>query len=119
MYVQSSIDYFSSGDTRESLGRVVNAFMGALEYIESDGEVQIIFDGGGTQAAAEFDKPDHKYHELFEKVRKRMTGVCSYCAGALKVKDKIEAANLPFSDQFKGHPSCKQLIEQGFDVLTF
>jgi hypothetical protein len=45
--------------------------------------------------------------------------VCSYCAGAFKVKDKIEAANLPLSDQFKGHPSFKQLIEQGFNILTF
>ncbi len=46
-------------------------------------------------------------------------GVCSYCAGAFKVKDKIEAANLLLSDQFKGHPSFKQLIDEGFDVLTF
>jgi hypothetical protein len=35
------------------------------------------------------------------------------------VKDKIEAANLPLSDQFQGHPSFKQLIDQGFEVLTF
>jgi hypothetical protein len=109
----------AAGDTHESLGRVVNAFMGALEYIESGGDVQIIFDGAGTQAAAQFAKPDHKYHDLFEKVRGHVAGVCSYCAGAFKVKDKIEAAKLPLSDQFQGHPSFKQLIEQGFDVLTF
>jgi hypothetical protein len=109
----------AAGDTHESLGRVVNAFMGALEYIESGADVQVIFDGAGTQAAAEFAKPDHKYHELFEKVRERVSGVCSYCANAFKVKDKIEAAKLPLSDQFKGHPSFKQLIEQGFNVLTF
>ncbi len=64
-------------------------------------------------------KPDHKYHELFEKVRNRISGVCSYCAGAFKVKEKIEAANLPLSDQFKGHPSFKQLIDRGFDTLAF
>ena len=46
----------AAGDTHESLGRVVNAFMGALEYIESGSDVQIIFDGAGTQATAEFDK---------------------------------------------------------------
>jgi len=109
----------AAGDTHESLGRVVNAFMGALEYIENSGEVQIIFDGAGTQAAAEFAKSDHKYHELFEKVRPRISGVCSYCAGAFKMKEKIEAAKLPLSDEFKGHPSFKQLIEQGFNVLTF
>jgi hypothetical protein len=52
-------------------------------------------------------------------VRKRISSVCSYCAGAFRVKEKIEAAKLPLTDQFKGHPSFKQLIEQGFDVLTF
>lgn len=109
----------AAGDTHESMGRVVNAFMGALEYIESGGDTQIIFDGAGTQAASEFAKPDHKYHDLFEKVRKRVSGVCSYCAGAFKVKDKIESAGLPLSDQFRGHPSFKQLIDEGFDVLTF
>jgi hypothetical protein len=35
----------AAGDTHESLGQVVNALMGALEHLESDGEVRIIFDG--------------------------------------------------------------------------
>lgn len=69
----------AAGDQPESLDRVVNALMGALEYIESGSEVQVIFDGAGTQAAAELAKPDHKYHDLFAKVRDRVTGVCSYC----------------------------------------
>ena len=51
----------AAGDTHESLGRVVNAFMGALEYIESGSEVPIIFDGAGTQAAAEFAAPDPQF----------------------------------------------------------
>lgn len=109
----------AAGDTPESLGRVVNAFMGALKYIESGGDVQIIFDGAGTQAAAEFAQSNHKYHELFENVRGRVSGVCSYCAGAFKVKEKIEAAKLPLSDQFQGHPSFKQLIDNGYTLLTF
>jgi hypothetical protein len=85
----------AAGDQPESLDRVVNALMGALEYIESGSEVQVIFDGAGTQAAAELAKPEHKYHDLFAKVRDRVTGVCSYCAGAYDVKDKIEAWKLP------------------------
>ena len=54
-----SIRYPAAGDSDESLGRVVNALMGALEHIESGADVQIIFDGAGTQAAAEFARPDH------------------------------------------------------------
>ena len=114
-----SIRYPAAGDSDESLGRVVNALMGALEHIESGGEVQIIFEGAGTQAAAEFAKSEHKYNELFERVRSRITGVCSYCAGAYGVKDQIEACQLPLAEEFEGHPSFKQLLDSGYSVLTF
>jgi hypothetical protein len=109
----------AAGDTPESLGRVVNALMGALEYADSGDDVQIIFDGAGTQAAAGFAQPDHKYHELFQKVRGSIAGACSYCAGAYEVKERLEAAQLPLLDEFKGHPSLKQLIDAGYTLLTF
>ncbi len=110
----------AAGDTHESLGRVVNAFMGAYEYgQESGGEAKIIFDGAGTQAAAEFAKADHKYHELFEKMRGQIEGACRYCAGAFDVTDKIKDAKIPLIDEFKGHPSFKKLIDDGYQVLVF
>lgn len=61
----------ASGDNRESLGRVVNALMGAYEMMESGSEVKMIFDGAGTQAAVELSAPDHKYHDLFKLVQKQ------------------------------------------------
>lgn len=109
----------AAGDAPESLGRVVNGLMGALEFAETGGEVKIIFDGAGTQGAATLAAPEHKYHELFEKVRSKIAGVCSYCAGAYQVKEKIAAANLPLLDEFKGHPSFKRLIDDGYALLTF
>ncbi len=109
----------AAGDTPESLGRVVNAFMGALEYSKGDGEAKIIFDGAGTQAAAEFAKKEHKYNDLFEKVRGQIEGACSYCAGAFEVTAKIEEAKIALLDEFKGHPSFKNLIDDGYQVLVF
>lgn len=109
----------AAGDQPESLGRVVNALMGAYEYIESGAEVKIIFDGAGTQAAAALANPEHKYHDLFTKTRSRISAVCSYCAGAYEVKEKIAAANLPLVDEFKGHPSFKRLIDSGYQLLVF
>jgi len=108
----------AAGDTHESLGRVVNALMGALEYVESGDPVQVVFDGAGTQAAAALAGADHKYHELLEKVRPKII-VCSYCAGAYEVTEKIKSANLPLVDEFKGHPSFRKLIEDGFQLLVF
>ncbi len=109
----------AGGNTPESLGRVVNGLTGALEFLESGSEVQVIFDGAGTRAAAGLGKSDHKYHALFEKVRSRITGVCSYCAGAYQVKDEILALNLPLATEFKEHPSFKRLIDEGYAILTF
>jgi hypothetical protein len=57
----------ASGGSPESLGRVVNALMGAYGVMESGHEVKIIFDGAGTQAAAALSAPDHKYHDLFKQ----------------------------------------------------
>ncbi len=42
----------AAGDTLESLGRVVNALMGALEYVESGDPAQVVFDGAGTLRCA-------------------------------------------------------------------
>ena len=109
----------AAGDTHESLGRVVNAFMGALEYAKENAETKIIFDGAGTQAAAEFAKSNHKYHELFEQVREQIEGACSYCANAFEVKDKLTEAKIELIDEFKGHPSFKKLIDDGYNVLVF
>jgi len=109
----------ASGDNPESLGRVVSGLMGAYEMMESGREVKIIFDGAGTQAAAALSAPDHKYHELFKLVQSKVSGICSYCANAFGVAPKIEQANLPFADDFKGHPSLNNLLEQQYQILTF
>ena len=109
----------ASGDGPESLGRIVNALMGAYEMMESGQEVKIIFDGAGTQAAASLSEPNHKYHDLFKLVQSKVSGICSYCANAYGVAPKIEQANLPFADEFKGHPSFKNLLEGQYQILTF
>lgn len=109
----------ATGEEPESMGRVVNALMGAYEYAEANEEIRIIFDGAGTQAAAAFADPDHKYHELYQKVRSKVTGACSYCADAYEVTEEIKKADIALIDEFKGHPSFKKLIDEGFTLLTF
>jgi hypothetical protein len=119
MMLKAAFVILASGDSPESLGRVVNALMGAYEMMESGQEVKIIFDGAGTQAAAALSAPDHKYHDLFRLVKGKVSGICSYCANAYGVAPKIEQANLPFAADFKGHPSLKELLEEQYQILTF
>ena len=59
----------SDTDTREGLGRVVNAMITTKEFKDAEDEVRLIFDGAGTKWVGVLAKPDHRYHELFEAVR--------------------------------------------------
>jgi hypothetical protein len=105
-------------DTAESMGRMANALTVASEGKEAGDEVRVVLDGAGTKWAAELASEDHKYHRLFEDVRDE-TGACVYCARAYKVKDQVEAIGIELLDEYKGHPSVRRLIADGYEVVTF
>jgi hypothetical protein len=42
-----------------------------------------------------------------------------YCSRAYGVKDAVEAAGIPFLDEFRGHPSLRSLVASGHQVITF
>ncbi len=52
-------------------------------------------------------------------VRETIAGVCQYCAGAYSVADKVRSAGFELIDEYEGHPSLRQLIAQGFYIVTF
>ncbi len=52
-------------------------------------------------------------------MRGQIEGACSYCANAYEVTDKVKEAKIPLIDEFKGHPSFKQLIDAGYQVMVF
>ncbi len=109
----------ADGESAESLGRVVNAFMVARELKDADDEVTVVFDGAGTRAASAFADQSHDYNELFEAVRDKVAGACEYCAGAFQVKEEVQEAGIALLDEYKGHPSVKKLIDQGYEVVSF
>lgn len=109
----------ADGESRESLGRVVNALMVAREAKDSGDEVTVVFDGAGTRAASSFANPSHDYNELFEAVRDTVSGACDYCAGAFGVKQEVQDVGIDLLDEYKGHPSVRKLLEQGYQVVSF
>jgi len=104
--------------TVEASGRMANGLTLAKEAIEAGDEVSFIFDGAATKWIAELASEEHKYHRTFEAVRER-AGACVYCARAFKVLDQVEAAGVALLDDYKGHPSLRQLIADGYAVVTF
>src|SRR5574341_905301 len=106
-------------ETHEGLGRVANALEAVKELKGAGDEVQLIFDGAGTEWVPELSNPEHMANPLFSSVRDRIVGVCDFCAGAFGVKEKVGECKLPLLSEFEGHPSIRKLISGGYQIITF
>ncbi len=105
-------------DTPEATGRMANALTLAKEGKEAGDEVRVVLDGAATKWAPELRREDRKYHRLFTDVRDEI-GACVYCARAYGVKNELESIGVELLDEYKGHPSVRQLIVDGYEVITF
>lgn len=113
-----AIIVFSDTNTIEGMGKVSNAFMLALESIEHGDKLKIIFEGAGTKWIGELEEENHKMHGLYKMVKEHITGACSYCAGAFGVKNKIIKSGIPLLAEFKEHPSLRNLIVEGYQIIS-
>ena len=106
-------------DGFESMGRMANALTAVMEFKDAGDDVKLIFDGAGVMWIREHAKPEHRYHAPYEELRGQIAGVCEYCAKAFRVTDAVEAQELPYADEHKGHPSFRRLLMEGYHVLNF
>jgi len=106
-------------ETKGDMGRMANALATVQDFKQSGDDVQLILDGAGVRWIGELEKPDHKYHDVYAEVKDRLGGVCRYCADAFGVADQVEASDATFADDFKGHPSFRSLMADGYQVITF
>jgi len=106
-------------ETHADLGRVVNALVTVKVAKEAGDQIRLIFDGAGTQWIGELADPRHRSHALYEAVEGQITGVCQYCAKVYSATDAVQAAGVPLLDEYQQHPSLRNLIAEGFQVLIF
>lgn len=117
--MKAAMILFADTDRPEGMGRMANALTSAREFSEAGDEVVVIFDGAGVKWVPELADEGHKYHGLFDEVRDVVAGACVYCSRAYGVKDQVERAQIPFLDEFRGHPSIRSLVVEGHTVITF
>lgn len=118
---KTALIVFAGTDGHSDLGRVFNALETAKEFKE-DGEgddVELIFDGAGTEWVPELENPEHDAHELYASVKDVVAGACKFCSKSFGVYQEIEETDVEFLDDFDGHPSIKTLIDEGYEVVTF
>jgi len=100
-------------------GRLANALEAATEFAETDGDdVEVVFDGAGTQWIPVLEDPESDYHELYNAVKDDAV-VCDFCASAFGVDDAVEASGLTVRSEYDGHPSIRDLVAEGYEIITF
>jgi hypothetical protein len=79
----------------------------------------LIFDGAGAASAVAIADPEHRLHRLYTIVDDNIAGVCRYCARAFHVLEQAEALQLPLLAEYNQHPSLRQRVADGYEVVTF
>ena len=116
---KAAVVILAGTEGHENLGRIVNGLETAKEFAENEAdELELIFDGAGTQWIPELEDEDSDQHELYQAVRDD-TSVCDYCSGAFGVEDAVAESGLVTLDDHDGHPSMRSLVADGYDVITF
>ena len=106
-------------ETHESLGRVVNALELAKELQDHEDEVKIVFDGAGTEWIPELEDEEHDAHPLYNAVKDSIHGACRFCSKAFGVIKEIKSSDVDLLDEYDQHPSLRNFIVDGYEVITF
>ena len=115
---KTAVVILAGTETHADLGRLVNGLETAKEFSENGDEVNLIFDGAGTQWIPELEDEDSDYHELYQTVRDD-AAACDYCSGAFGVADAVADSGIVTLDDHDGHPSIRSLVDDGAEVITF
>lgn len=116
---KAAIVVLAGTEQKSDLGRVVNALETVREFDQEGDDVELVFDGAGTQWVAELEEEDHDYHSLYESVSEHAS-VCDYCAQAYGATDAVEESDdAEITDEFDGHPSVRSFVEDGYEVITY
>ena len=117
--VNAAVVILAGTESHSDTGRLVNGLEAAREFAENDeDELELIFDGAGTQWIEELEDEDHDYHDLYQSVRDE-AAVCDYCAGAFGVDEVVQDAGLVTIDENEGHPSIRSLVDDDYEIITF
>ncbi|WP_394739893.1 hypothetical protein [Natronococcus roseus] len=114
----AAIVILAGTESASDLGRVVNGLQTAKEFDDAGDDVEILFDGAGTQWVGELEDEDHDYHALYAQVAEHAQ-VCDYCAGAYDVEDEVEASEAEPAGEYEGHPSIRSLVSDGYEIITY
>ncbi|MBI3109843.1 DsrE family protein [Candidatus Daviesbacteria bacterium] len=106
--------------SHENMGRASHALLYAKQSLEAGLEVKLIFDGGGTEWAAEMTKQSSHFHKLYKELIEAgvVFSLCESCAKAFKVEEELKAMEDLINEEDQGHPDIGKHLASGWDVIT-
>ncbi|WNQ09583.1 hypothetical protein MJA45_18335 [Paenibacillus aurantius] len=100
------------------VGKAVHGLLYGQELHEQGFEVDILFDGAGTEWPNELSKANHPFNGLYKQVVKSgiVKGGCQACSGFHDVENEIQEAGVPLvgHEETGGHLPFAQYIKDGY-----
>jgi len=116
---RAAVIILAGTEGHENAGRLVNGLETAKEFAETAGdEVDVIFDGAGTEWIPELEDEESDYHDLYQTVRDD-AAACGFCAGAFGVEAAVADSEVVTLEDHDGHPSIRSLVDDGYEIITF
>jgi len=109
---------YADTESHADLGRLTNALTTAKEFIDAGDEVEIVFDGAGTQWVPELEDDSHTAAPLYQSLKEHASA-CEFCAGAFDVEAEVTESGVDRRAEYEGHPSVRALVDDGYEVITF
>ncbi|MCR2805635.1 hypothetical protein [Paenibacillus soyae] len=103
---------------QHDVGKAVHGLLYGDELHDAGFEVEIVFDGLGTQWPEAFNQLEHPFHPLFKKVMKKgiIKGGCQACSTFFDVGEQVENAGLALvgNEATGGHIPFVRYMKDGF-----
>lgn len=112
--MRAAIVVLAGTEGHENRARITNALETAKEFKDAGDEIQVIFDGAGTQWIEELEKESSDMHEIYSAVSED-SKACSFCASAFDTG----TGNIVEAGGNGGHPSFRELVGEGYEIITF
>lgn len=102
-----------------TFGRVVNALIIAKDFKLAGDDVRLIFDGAKTKWLGVLSDPNHKAHQPYQDAADVVFGTCGHFARAFGAEHDVHEAHVDTLDEFHGRSSFRNLVNDGYTVITF
>jgi|SRR5665647_530446 len=106
-------------DAAKDLARAYRGLMTAVEFLEAGDDVTVVYDGSGVDTLAAASTEGHQLHSLVERLRPVTRGACAFCVKAHGVGDAVAAGDWSLLEEYKHHASVRNLVVEGYQLLSF